>query len=287
MADQSRNLSLTLISPEDLAGSEQTVFDDADATESWLTLEQEEDYVGFPLVNSPCLHARLVVGLRVYRSGSGQGYTLDLSHGELSAGPEVVEEEIEASQFVNLATSLDLSRDGCRDLLFAYWEGTVRDSAGNVVPSPPTYGTPGQASSGPGSLGRPTAGQASGMSYFDGVLQWPMKLHGTLRYRFLTGYDRWEVTLTPREGMSQYKPEAYESTVSAFYEGRADNCELSIDFDCSGSGGDDDDDDDKEQCYVDVIELDPCTEEETGNTWREIEQCPDGDTGDDDAEAGA
>lgn len=275
MADRHQPLSLTLISPEDLSGGNDTVFDDAPETDAWLNLEQEEEYVGFPLENSPCLHGRLVVAVRVYRSDRELDYTLDLSHGELGDAPEAIEEEVETSQFLNLEQSLDLSREGIIDLLWARWEGTVRDSAGNIVANPPTYGQPGAAPSGPGALGRPTEPQRSAMSYSNGVLQWPQPLHGTLRVRYLTGYDRWLITLTPRAGMLRVKEEAYESTLSAFYAGRAENLELNISFDCGGSGGGDDDDEgEDEECWWDVIELDPCNDEPTGKTWRELAACP-------------
>lgn len=275
MANQHQSLSLTLISPDDLTGGSDTTFDDAPETDAWLKLEQEEDYIGFPLENSPCLHGRLVVAVRVYRSAAELEYTLDLSHGELGDTPEAIEEEVEQSQFLNLATSLDLSREGCLDLLWAVWEGTVRDSAGTIVANPPTFGQPGSAPAGPGAFGRPTVPQVSGMSFSNGVLQWPMPLHGTLRVRFLTGYDRWQITLTPRAGMSRAKEEAYESTLSAFYVGRAENLDLDISFDCGGSGGDDDENEgDDEQCYKHIIEVDPCTNEPTGNEWDEVVDCP-------------
>ncbi|MCB2217992.1 MAG: hypothetical protein KQH59_18170 [Desulfobulbaceae bacterium] len=274
MTEQYQPLSLTLTSPEDVA-TEETVFEGAEETDAWLKLEQEEDYVGYPMTNSPCLHARLVVGVRVYRSDRELEYTLELSHGTLSDAPEAIEEEVERSSFMNLATSLDLTDEGCLDLLWARWEGTVRDAQGNPVANPPTFGQPGQASSGPGALGRPTVPQLSGMSFANGVLQWPMALHGTLRYRFLTGYDRWEVTLTPRDGTNQFKPENYESTLSAFFAGRAENLELDVDFDCSGTPGSDDEEEEQEGCVDHIIEVYGCNGDPTGEEWDEVVPCTD------------
>lgn len=264
MAEQNQNLSLTLISPEDLAGQDDdTVFDGAPETDAWLKLEQEEDFIGYPTENSPCTNHVLVLALRVFRSDPELEYVLDLSYGTLSPEVLAVEEEAEESHFINLDTELDISDAGAGNLLWARWEGTVRDSNGDVVANPPTYGQQGIAPYVRGGFGAPIVPQVSGMSYVDGVLAWPEKLHGSLRVRYLAAYDRWLVTLTPRDGANPYKPEAYESMASAFYAGRAENLELTADFDCGGSDDDEDEDDEEEgDCYDLHIKYHMCTGEE-------------------------
>lgn len=286
MAERSQTLSLTLVSPEDVAGSgEETIFAGAPETNAWLSLEVEDELVDLTN-NAPCLHGRLIMAVRVYRSDVDLEYSLSVAHGELSADPEVVEEEAVESFFINLDTSLDLSKEGASEVLSAVWEGEVRDESGNLVANPPTYGAE-QAAKGervPWSL--PAAPQSGSMSFANGVLSWPMKLHGTLRVRYLSVYERWLVTIEPREDESMYKAESYYSHVSAFYAGRAEDADLTPDFDCSSDSDDDDDDEDEdEQCYWHVIEVDPCTMEPTGKEWDEIAPCPDDEETDEEGAA--
>ncbi|MGV0961856.1 MAG: hypothetical protein ACOYB1_18680 [Limnohabitans sp.] len=201
----------------------------------------------------------LEVGIEVHKSRSALAYKLIASYGTLSQASAGESDKVE-SHSVEAGDEIDLQANIDGDAAVT-WEGPIYDEDGVQLDQPPTVT------------------QASGK------LTLAQKVTGTVRTSYTATYDKYTLTITPRDAANsdpKDKGSAYQSTVMAFWgNGHVEKLDVSMPSmtgNC-GAGLDSDDDEDPEDekydgdCYDLYIKYHKCTGEEISRELKSV-KCP-------------